>query len=1643
MKSKIKILTILTFVICFSFLTFKAAFAYPSFDIGPTKSTTAEVKVKAGSDWQNVIYFVAQASSTDDYIKQVQFTVNWIAGTFGGTEISQIALYKSTDSTMDTSGDTLVASKNSASINYGALTTFTWSGTTTENMFSATGTDYWFYLVLKTDASVWSDNGAGDDDQITISMAAADVVLRDVAGSGDVNSTSTPTTDAFTADVTAPTLPAANIDAKNSVQPNTVTVEMSEVITTSTAETAGNWTVTNNGATITYSIASASLGGDGKTVTLTLAALDPDVATTFITNAEIDNHIKVIPSTSIVDKAGNTYGGSTITESGGSPTKDTTAPTLAAANIVVDNSVQPNTITLTFSEKLNTTTAQTATNWTVTNNAGDITYSIASASLSNTIVTLTLATVNPSNATTFITNADVDAHIKVTPSANITDVAGKTYAAGEITEAAAVPTKDSSAPTLAADAIVVNNNVQPNTITLTFNEKLNTTTANDLTHWTVTNNAGDITYSIATTSLSNAIVTLTLSAVTATDSASFITNADADAHIKVTPSAHITDVAGITYAAGEITEAGATHTKDETAPTIPVGNIDVDNSVQPNTITLEASEKLNTTTAETAANWTVTSNSGDVTYSINSVSLGTDSKTVTLTLAAVNPNSATTFVTASQIAAHIKVVFSGSSVTDVAGTAFADETVTESGGSHTEDSTAPTLAAANIVINNSVQPNTITLTFSEKLNTTTAEDATHYTIINNAGDITYSIASASLSNTIVTLTLSAVSSADPTTFITNADVDAHIKVTPSTHLTDVSGKAYEAGQVTEAAAVHTKDSTAPTLAAANIVVDNSVQPNTITLTFSEKLNTTTAETLTNWTVTNNAGDITYSIASASLSNTIVTLTLATVNPSNATTFITNADVDAHIKVTPSANITDVAGKTYAAGEITEAAAVPTKDSSAPTLAADAIVVNNNVQPNTITLTFNEKLNTTTANDLTHWTVTNNAGDITYSIATTSLSNAIVTLTLSAVNPSNSTTFITNAAIDDHIKVTPSAHITDVAGITYAAGEITEAGATHTKDETSPTVVDDWTLSINAGTMTINFSEVMDSSQNVDETKITVQENADTDTASQIRTLTDSTSAWADNNTLTVTLSTEDLAAIKLDTGLGVSTSTSYLEIIASSNMKDVAGNNVSLTNVTDGACIYATTFTGDTTGPALSYWTLNINTGHLVMTFNEPVNTTTLTTTGITVQDAATKTWQSLTLTGGTTGSSNGTSVDIALSAADLNSIKAKSLLAKAQGSSYLVITSSVIDDMASNAVTAITDGSGVNATSYVADATSPSISSQYPTDGSTNIAVDVDPYVTFSEAMDPLTITDSTVLLKVYDTDASVSSVVSLQDGNTKAVISPDANLSPGGHYYISVTAGAKDLEANAVAAYNTKASQEFTVISSSTVISSVAISNIAMTTASTTWTTDSSSTSNTVEYGLTSALGSTLAAATGDTVKSHIANLTSLTADRLYYYRVKSTAGGVDTYSDIYTFTTAAATTGITVESISMVKYYATADNTYANGWKWKISITVHNTAETSLKMKFTDWTSGTNTIAISASTATTTRIGLTNEESSASTSTVEAATYGVGNAYTDQATALTLVDEDTSKGGIQETVYLYVKIPTGTAGGSYSTTYGIYTY
>ena len=103
--------------------------------------------------------------------------------------------------------------------------------------------------------------------------------------------------------------------------------------------------------------------------------------------------------------------------------------------------------------------------------------------------------------------------------------------------------------------------------------------------------------------------------------------------------------------------------------------------------------------------------------------------------------------------------------------------------------------------------------------------------------------------------------------------------------------------------------------------------------------------------------------------------------------------------------------------------------------------------------------------------------------------------------------------------------------------------------------------------------------------------------------------------------------------------------------------------------------------------------------------------------------------------------------------------------------------------------------TSASADTTAPTVTGTINSNGATNVAINTKVGATFSEGMDPLTITNVTFLLKETVSGAAVAGTMSYSGVN--AVFIPTANLASNRGYTVTVKGGAsgvKDLAGNAM---------------------------------------------------------------------------------------------------------------------------------------------------------------------------------------------------------------------------------------------------------
>jgi len=133
---------------------------------------------------------------------------------------------------------------------------------------------------------------------------------------------------------------------------------------------------------------------------------------------------------------------------------------------------------------------------------------------------------------------------------------------------------------------------------------------------------------------------------------------------------------------------------------------------------------------------------------------------------------------------------------------------------------------------------------------------------------------------------------------------------------------------------------------------------------------------------------------------------------------------------------------------------------------------------------------------------------------------------------------------------------------------------------------------------------------------------------------------------------------------------------------------------------------------------------------------------------------------------------------------------------SFTATVSTAVTDLSGNAMVA--NKVWTFTTSGLADTTPPTVVSVNPLDTSSAICINKTVNATFSEAMDPLTLTTVTMkLAPSSDLNATVTAVVSYDAVNNIASIDPSANLAASTAYTATVVGGAngaKDLAGNAL---------------------------------------------------------------------------------------------------------------------------------------------------------------------------------------------------------------------------------------------------------
>jgi hypothetical protein len=335
-------------------------------------------------------------------------------------------------------------------------------------------------------------------------------------------------------------------------------------------------------------------------------------------------------------------------------------------------------------------------------------------------------------------------------------------------------------------------------------------------------------------------------------------------------------------------------------------------------------------------------------------------------------------------------------------------------------------------------------------------------------------------------------------------------------------------------------------------------------------------------------------------------------------------------------------------------------------------------------------------------------------------------------------------------------------VAFVAGCNGGNGTATSTDTTAPTVIS--TLPANAAigiainsNITATFSEAMNSSTITTTTFTLIKQGTTTPVPGAV--------TYA--GTTAIFNPTSNLAA-----------GTIYTATVTT-GVKDLADNALASNYVWS----FTTGTTADTTAPIVSS-TVPANAatgvaigGNIAVTFSETMNPSTVTTATFTLIKQGTTTPVPGAVTyAGTTATFNSTS-------------------SLATGTVYTATVTTGVKDLADNALASNYVWSFTTGTT--ADTTAPTVSSPLPANAATGVAIGGNIAVTFSETMNPSTVTTATFTLIKQGTTTPVPGAVTY--AGTTATFNPTSNLAASTLYTATVTTGVKDLAGNPLAVTKT----------------------------------------------------------------------------------------------------------------------------------------------------------------------------------------------------------------------------------------------------
>ena len=254
---------------------------------------------------------------------------------------------------------------------------------------------------------------------------------------------------------------------------------------------------------------------------------------------------------------------------------------------------------------------------------------------------------------------------------------------------------------------------------------------------------------------------------------------------------------------------------------------------------------------------------------------------------------------------------------------------------------------------------------------------------------------------------------------------------------------------------------------------------------------------------------------------------------------------------------------------------------------------------------------------------------------------------------------------------------------------------HTEDRTSPTL-DDFDLDVDSGVLSLVFSESVNASSFMP-SQVTLQNMHMSPT--EIYTLTGGAVSQPFSTTIALDLTRTDLNLLKVNLQLATEDANTFLSI-PESGISDMNRNMLVRVPMSDAKNVR--NYDADMSSPVIESFTLDYDTGALVVSFDETVDLDTMDVTDMTFQNAMSSPSEVYILTDSSI-TNNGlvTEVYIQLSITDFNGLK-RSRVCVSQDACYMSVTQMLIRDTRNNYNQIIPLDSALQVDEYTPDTTDP-----------------------------------------------------------------------------------------------------------------------------------------------------------------------------------------------------------------------------------------------------------------------------------------------------------------------------------------------------